>query len=108
MLRNAPTSPMLAMNSLTYVPRKRGSLAWPDRYFLHDGAYRLEIYISAYSEKGSGPKLKPYSFCHVPRCRFIGASLSEPHRMVVFMRPTVRPTFAKIYIAYAETPPLVV
>ena len=38
----------------------------------------------------------------------IGASLSEPHRMVVFMRPTVRPTFAKIYVAYAETPPLVV
>ena len=28
--------------------------------FLRNGAYRLEI-ISAYSEKGSGPKLKPYS-----------------------------------------------
>ena len=36
------------------------SFVWPDRYFFWNGAYRLEI-ISAYSKKGSGPKLKPYS-----------------------------------------------
>jgi len=42
------------------LDRRSISLAWPDRYFLHNGVYRLEI-ISAYSEKGSGPKLKPYS-----------------------------------------------
>ena len=52
------------------------SLTWPDRYFLRNGAYRLEI-ISAYSEKGSGPKLKPYSFCYVPRCRFIVVTFLE-------------------------------
>ena len=52
------------------------SLSWPDRYFLRNGAYPLEI-ISAYSEKGSGPKLKPYSFCHVPRCRFIVVTFLE-------------------------------
>jgi len=44
---------------VTHV-KYHSSLTWPDRYFLCNGTYRLEI-ISAYSEKGSGPKLKPYS-----------------------------------------------
>jgi len=55
-------------------------------------------------------KLAAAAMVHLQDCNrtnIIGASLSEPHRMVVFMRSTVRP-FPKIYVANLETPPLVV